>query len=685
MKKKYNLLFILVISVSSYNCSLNLNSINSTLNYTVNNNIRSRIITGNVRNKGFTAKSVSAGFSYKSQIFMSYSDNYPVESLRGKIISTGLSNDQGFFFLITKNNFTPSLGDIFTLESNMRSLTPSRNNISMRTILRWNGKEYENIIKGKNYINSTTTAISIIAKYKNINLNNVIGQLKEQDNKFLINKNNAITMNLISYVKDLVEECLISGNDPISSIKYNNNNFYILAKGKISFISGCAGDCKGKPFVKPEKEIKEIIEDPLPGYKENAPLSLSQERIAFSKYYEEAIASVDTNLGDEKTLLYGSGGELKDIDNGNKIAISPAYRELYIMNSDGSNKKNFFEQELPSEYYANLNWINDAGDKILLVKSIESETFTYSQLYVSDGISFIPITEENENIYPMSFSPDGKKVLYFIQKYDSSGNVIINESGLYIYNIENSSKTKIILPPSGRGINSAVWFHDSSKILIVPEFAYDYHYSDYYNYTGYYDSYNKELYIVGEEGSVIGRLPFPNTSYVMGIKNASMSYDDKLISFVSDDGLAIMNSDGTNVRLLIRTDRYSPIFYPAKWSRDSKSLTARNWLTSIDGNNKRVIEGSNHIWIRKYDGTEVFPTPTPSPEPTPTPSCSDYDLYNPCPSPTPSCDDYDMYNPCPEPTPSCDDYDPYNPCPSPTPSPDPTPSCNDYDPYNPCS
>lgn len=643
MKKSYKLITIFTLSLFMSNCSTSISNINSNILYQSKNNSLNRVISGYLQTKSFNIKSVSSIVTNKAQITMMYSNNNPNLNLRGKIVATGLSDSNGFFFLITKNNFVPNTGEIFILEATIRSKGGKKNNISLRTNVRWNGSSYESIINGKLLINSLTTAVSVISELKNIYLADSIKKFNIVDNKIIINNiNQNINIELINDVKNLVEDALISGNDPISTIKYSNNKFYSTIENKLSFLNGCAGDCKGQPFTIPDSGGTELDNTEIaPGYTEPLPIDLNDSRIAYvsydTNYYLDEIKSVKSDNTDTHTISYETNDDysliLNSINNGNQIAY---YNngDIFFINSDGSEKNKIFSApENPNMSLLSVNIDNNngvffvlspQGDKIIVNDNEQNDGINNS-LFISDGTNYLKITQDGGIKYPLSFSPDGKKVLFV--KY-----TIPRE--LYIYDLENNNVNKIF--SINKPISSVSWFNDSSRVLLVPYTPYN------FNYTTNY--FQKDLPIINLDGS-INNLTYFNHGYVTGIYEASVSHDDKLIAFSAYQGLAIMNTDGSNIRLLSQNSNISGI----KWSMDNKTIlyNSNEGLCAIntDNTHKIIISSqTNATWIKKYNGDEVFPTPAPTPESTPTPAPTPE--ITPTPDPSPSCNDYDIYNPC---------------------------------------
>lgn len=251
MLRKVSLCLSLLLAVSA--CQNTITPINNT-----STKNKKTILTGKVEfpNK-FNTKASLGQIITNSTVSLIYPDNYQTADLQGKSIATGLSDTNGNFSLNADYSFDPIIGQIFVLEATKRIKPIVVNNtdsigdaISMRTYVQWQGSYFKSITKNSIYINTTTTAVAIMASFNTIKPEDTIEKLNIGTNGQVeisdINSN--INVAAINHVKGLVETALGKDQDPVGSIYYQQNKILMkdISAGSINKLRGCistSGNC----------------------------------------------------------------------------------------------------------------------------------------------------------------------------------------------------------------------------------------------------------------------------------------------------------------------------------------------------------------------------------------------------------------------------------------------------------
>lgn len=230
----------------------NLNFNNTTNNFVKKNQ---KTIEGIVQFNSFKTKATESDITNETTVSLSYPNNYKVPKLRGGVVSTGLTDSTGKFTLALSNYFAPQKDDFFILEATKRI---GNNNISLRTHIYFDGDNFKSITKNRIYINSKTTALSLISMLDatSLPIEQTIEKFDLNDTSTQVNQvSNNITLEKINKVKDMVDNLITQNKDPLGNIAFVDGNYIFYDNLKSKVFSGCIGNnpnCLSKiPSVKP--------------------------------------------------------------------------------------------------------------------------------------------------------------------------------------------------------------------------------------------------------------------------------------------------------------------------------------------------------------------------------------------------------------------------------------------------
>lgn len=233
------------------------NEKNLDFNNTTNNFVKKnqKTIEGIVQFNSFKTKATESDITNETTVSLSYPNNYKVPKLRGGVVSTGLTDSTGKFTLALSNYFAPQKDDFFILEATKRI---GNNNISLRTHIYFDGDNFKSITKNRIYINSKTTALSLISMLDatSLPIEQTIEKFDLNDTSTQVNQvSNNITLEKINKVKDMVDNLITQNKDPLGNIAFVDGNYVFYDNLKSKVFSGCIGDnpnCLSKiPSVKP--------------------------------------------------------------------------------------------------------------------------------------------------------------------------------------------------------------------------------------------------------------------------------------------------------------------------------------------------------------------------------------------------------------------------------------------------
>ncbi len=221
--------FVLAVLFACNSETMQLNSIDKKIINTTQNNLK--LSPYSIRG---SVQFLKSGFKTKANFEdLSYGSSVSLKDISGNTLgNTNSTTDTSGHFSISPNNFTPEKGKIYILEAIKR---PSINQtdgtplVSIRTFITWNGVSYNSITGSNIYINTYTTALTIIADNSEITRDSTIENILVSGNTGIpkdIDADNkagtvGVNYNKILRVANLVQQSILYQVDPLSTIKLN--------------------------------------------------------------------------------------------------------------------------------------------------------------------------------------------------------------------------------------------------------------------------------------------------------------------------------------------------------------------------------------------------------------------------------------------------------------------------------
>jgi len=179
----------------------------------------------------FKTKAASNDIAANATVSILYPPDYSDISLKNTTIAVGLTDNQGNFIINLNSSFRPQSGDIFVLEARKRLGGEGKSILSVKTFIEWSGNNWDSITYPSIYINSETTALTIISGYNPL-LVRTVDTIKKIEvvngNSILIDINPTATAIRISEVSNLVNQILLNNQDPVENIGYSNGIYFPL-------------------------------------------------------------------------------------------------------------------------------------------------------------------------------------------------------------------------------------------------------------------------------------------------------------------------------------------------------------------------------------------------------------------------------------------------------------------------
>lgn len=236
-------------------------------------------------------------------------------------------------------------------------------------------------------------------------------------------------------------------------------------------------------------------------------------------------------------------------------------RGFYLVDADGSNQRMVLPYQLLTPAWSpNGQWIAFANGGQIFKMPFDGEKF--------DTTAVQQLTFEGENYFP-TWSPDGESIAYDSNKDSPTG-----LSFVWVMKSNGNNKVRIVYTPEGGETRMPNWGNDFTII-----------------YQAYVGVQYAEIFKLDSTGKNIIRLT--NNSHQD--QYPKYSYDNKLIAFLSDEYLCVLNNESGQVQHR----------FPDKVSNFSWSPVGQIVYVKFDNN--RIDETRGTLWIMDTDGGNQKP------------------------------------------------------------------------------
>ncbi len=214
------------------------------------NNVESKTtLKGQVQfPQNFKTKATFSDVAPSATVSLIYPSNHSTKA--NVTVGTGLTDVDGKFTLNPDASFTPSLNAVFVLEASKRLTGTGSPILSLRTYVRWNGSSWDSMTKPGIFINTFTTALSIISGYNPTSVppNDTISSIVVSGNSSTPTTLPGVTDAVINSVAVMAKSALQNNNDPVYNIAFSNGSYFINIAG-FAPVSGVMIDRAGLPAV----------------------------------------------------------------------------------------------------------------------------------------------------------------------------------------------------------------------------------------------------------------------------------------------------------------------------------------------------------------------------------------------------------------------------------------------------
>ncbi len=231
--------------------------------------------------------------------------------------------------------------------------------------------------------------------------------------------------------------------------------------------------------------------------------------------------------------------------------------EIWRMNTDGTDKTNITNN--PDMFELAPDCFPD-GSKIAYAASVIPDTHSTYEIYVmnADGSNQTQLTNNSVvEAYP-AVSPDGTKIAFQSARHDPGGN--ISMSDIYVMNSDGSNVVRLTTNRSWH----PTWSPDGTKIAFVSR-----------------RGGNEEIYVMNADGTNQTQLTSNSGSNI----DPAWSPDGKYVAFASNyEGnyeIYVMNADGTNQTRLTfdgSAENRFPAWSPYITEEEAGFVTGGGWI-----------------------------------------------------------------------------------------------------------
>lgn len=186
----------------------------------------------------FTVKATLNEIAPKATVSLLYPADQPTNP--NVTVATGLTDTNGNFIINPSISFYPAVNDIYVLEAAKRIGGNGNDNIAIRTFIKWNGSGWDSITTPGIYINTKTTALTVISGLNPslITSTQTIGKMPIVNDVTTVQdiSGTTVTATIINNVRSLVSTVLEKNLDPVQYIKLLNGEFTVLDPPSVNVI-----------------------------------------------------------------------------------------------------------------------------------------------------------------------------------------------------------------------------------------------------------------------------------------------------------------------------------------------------------------------------------------------------------------------------------------------------------------
>lgn len=363
----------------------------------------------------FSTKATTDDVIFSANVSLVYPDNHPTSPR--KIIMSTVTDQNGFFTIEPSKTFNPKKGEVFVLEVFKRYGSSGKGLLSLSTNIMWDGTDWKSITADNITINTLTTAISIATNINELNLDveKSINKVFIYADKTIINPVGGVLSDIsVLNIEKMVLESLDSDRDPLYSVKFKNNQFYVDKTDNLLLIKDfkkCVGcDLRGLDLSNVDLENVDIRKSDISGLnlsgKSFKNAKISDIRAIGTNFEKADLSNLDLsrNLFQDANLNYvnlkGSkldSLEFKNMELNNVDFTDASLKDVNVINSNLSNSI-FLNADLTGTKLSQSNLSNSNFNNAILY----NVTFSSSDLQGSSitsskmkNTSFIGINLQN--------------------------------------------------------------------------------------------------------------------------------------------------------------------------------------------------------------------------------------------------------------------------------------------------